>query len=58
MESWTPTSGSDGPDAELWADAAWVEGRTAELMAGGVEWRPGAPDCSAASAPPVWPRHW
>jgi len=31
-------------DAELWDDAAWVEGRTAELMAGGVEWRPGAPE--------------
>ena len=30
-------------EAELRADAAWVEGRTAELMAGGVEWRPGAP---------------
>ena len=31
-------------EAELWADAAWVEGRTAELMAGGVAWRPGAPE--------------
>ena len=29
-------------DAELWDDAAWVEGRTAELMAGGIAWRPGA----------------
>jgi HAD superfamily hydrolase (TIGR01509 family) len=29
-------------EAELWADAAWVEGRTAELMAGGIAWRPGA----------------
>jgi HAD superfamily hydrolase (TIGR01509 family) len=29
-------------EAELWADAAWVEDRTAELMAGGIAWRPGA----------------
>ena len=29
-------------EAELRADAAWVEGRTAELMAGGIAWRPGA----------------
>jgi HAD superfamily hydrolase (TIGR01509 family) len=31
-------------EAELHADAVWVEERTAELMAGGVEWRPGAPE--------------
>ena len=31
-------------EAELWADAAWVEARTAELMADGVAWRPGAPE--------------
>jgi HAD superfamily hydrolase (TIGR01509 family) len=31
-------------DAELRADAAWVEDRTAELMAGGIAWRPGAAD--------------
>jgi HAD superfamily hydrolase (TIGR01509 family) len=31
-------------EAELQADAAWVESRTAELMAGGVAWRPGAPE--------------
>jgi HAD superfamily hydrolase (TIGR01509 family) len=31
-------------EAELHADAAWVERRTAELMAGGVAWRPGAPE--------------
>jgi HAD superfamily hydrolase (TIGR01509 family) len=31
-------------EAELQADAAWVEARTAELMADGVEWRPGAPE--------------
>jgi HAD superfamily hydrolase (TIGR01509 family) len=31
-------------EAELRTDAAWVEGRTAELMADGVEWRPGAPE--------------
>ncbi len=31
-------------EAELWADAAWVEARTAELLADGVAWRPGAPD--------------
>jgi HAD superfamily hydrolase (TIGR01509 family) len=31
-------------EAELVADAAWVEARTAELMAGGVAWRPGAPE--------------
>ena len=31
-------------EAELRKDAAWVEARTAELMAGGVEWRPGAPE--------------
>jgi HAD superfamily hydrolase (TIGR01509 family) len=31
-------------EAELRHDAAWVEGRTAELMADGVEWRPGAPE--------------
>jgi len=31
-------------EAELRADADWVEGRTAELMAGGVAWRPGAPE--------------
>ena len=31
-------------EAELRQDAAWVEARTAELMAGGVEWRPGAPE--------------
>jgi HAD superfamily hydrolase (TIGR01509 family) len=29
-------------EAELHADAGWVEERTAALMAGGVEWRPGA----------------
>ena len=29
-------------EAELQADAAWVERRTGELMAGGIEWRPGA----------------
>jgi HAD superfamily hydrolase (TIGR01509 family) len=31
-------------EAELAADAAWVEARTAELMARGVAWRPGAPE--------------
>ena len=31
-------------EVELWADAARVEDRTAELMADGVEWRPGAPE--------------
>ncbi|TFV82761.1 HAD family phosphatase [Blastococcus sp. CT_GayMR16] len=31
-------------EAELQADAAWVESRTAELMADGVAWRPGAPE--------------
>jgi HAD superfamily hydrolase (TIGR01509 family) len=31
-------------EVELQADAAWVEVRTAELMAGGVAWRPGAPE--------------
>ncbi len=31
-------------EAELVADAAWVEARTAELLAGGVAWRPGAPE--------------
>jgi HAD superfamily hydrolase (TIGR01509 family) len=31
-------------EAELRTDAAWVEGRTAVLMAGGIEWRPGAPE--------------
>jgi beta-phosphoglucomutase-like phosphatase (HAD superfamily) len=38
-------------EAELREDAAWVEDRTAELMADGVK-------CSAASVPPDWPRHW
>jgi HAD superfamily hydrolase (TIGR01509 family) len=31
-------------EAELQADAGWVESRTAELMAGGISWRPGAPE--------------
>jgi HAD superfamily hydrolase (TIGR01509 family) len=31
-------------EAELHADAVWVEQRTAELMADGVEWRRGAPE--------------
>jgi HAD superfamily hydrolase (TIGR01509 family) len=31
-------------DAELQADADWVEERTAGLMADGVAWRPGAPE--------------
>lgn len=31
-------------ETELLADAAWVEARTAELLAGGVSWRPGAPE--------------
>jgi HAD superfamily hydrolase (TIGR01509 family) len=31
-------------ETELQADAAWVESRTAELMAGGVAWCPGAPE--------------
>src|SRR3954452_8021818 len=31
-------------DAELQADADWVEDRTARLMADGVAWRPGAPE--------------
>ena len=30
------------------ADARWVEDRTAELMAGGVDWRPGARELVAA----------
>jgi HAD superfamily hydrolase (TIGR01509 family) len=30
-------------EAELQADVAWVERRTADLMAAGVAWRPGAP---------------
>ena len=29
---------------ELWADARWVEERTAELMGAGISWRPGAAD--------------
>jgi beta-phosphoglucomutase-like phosphatase (HAD superfamily) len=44
-------------EAELQADAAWVEARTAELMADGVECARVRPNCSAASAPPGWPRH-
>jgi HAD superfamily hydrolase (TIGR01509 family) len=31
-------------EAELHADAVWVEQRTSELMTGGVEWRAGAPE--------------
>jgi beta-phosphoglucomutase-like phosphatase (HAD superfamily) len=31
-------------ESELQADAAWVEARTAELMAGGVAWCAGAPE--------------
>jgi HAD superfamily hydrolase (TIGR01509 family) len=34
--------GIDRTEAELRADAAWVEGRTAELMGDGILWRPGA----------------
>jgi HAD superfamily hydrolase (TIGR01509 family) len=29
-------------EEQLWADARWVEDRTAELMAAGISWRPGA----------------
>src|SRR4029453_4423559 len=36
--------GARRTEAELRADAAWVEARTAELMADGVAWRPGAPE--------------
>ena len=31
-------------ETDLRADAAWVEGRVAELMADGVQWCPGAPE--------------
>jgi HAD superfamily hydrolase (TIGR01509 family) len=31
-------------EAELQADATWVEDRTAQLLAGGITWRPGAPE--------------
>jgi HAD superfamily hydrolase (TIGR01509 family) len=31
-------------EPDLRSDAAWVEDRTAELMARGIEWRPGAPE--------------
>jgi HAD superfamily hydrolase (TIGR01509 family) len=31
-------------EAELHADAHWVEQRTAELMSAGIEWRAGAPE--------------
>ena len=31
-------------ETDLQTDAAWVEGRVAELMADGVQWRPGAPE--------------
>jgi HAD superfamily hydrolase (TIGR01509 family) len=36
--------GIERTEAQLHADAVWVEQRTAELMAGGIEWRPGAPE--------------
>ena len=35
-------------EAEMAADARWVEERTAQLMAGGIEWRPGARELVAA----------
>jgi HAD superfamily hydrolase (TIGR01509 family) len=35
-------------DSETLADARWVTERTADLMAGGVEWRPGARDLLTA----------
>jgi HAD superfamily hydrolase (TIGR01509 family) len=31
-------------EADLLADAAWVEHRTAQLLAEGITWRPGAPE--------------
>jgi HAD superfamily hydrolase (TIGR01509 family) len=34
--------GVDRDDDQLMADAGWVEQRTAELMAAGIPWRPGA----------------
>jgi HAD superfamily hydrolase (TIGR01509 family) len=35
-------------EAELQADARWVENRAAELMAGGIAWQPGARDLVVA----------
>ena len=54
--SCTPTSAWSAPRTQLQADAAWVEDRTAELMAGGVSGGPGRRSCSAASARPAWHR--
>ena len=36
--------GIERTEAEAYADAAWVTDRSAELLAGNVEWRPGARD--------------
>ena len=44
METLHADLGVQRTEAELQADAAWVEARTAELMAAGVAWRPGAPE--------------
>jgi len=44
METLHADLGIRRTEDELQADAAWVESRTAELMAGGVAWRPGAPE--------------
>src|SRR4051812_9821064 len=35
-------------EEELQADATWVEDRTAELMAGGIRWQPGAAELLVA----------
>ncbi len=36
--------GIERTEAEAYADAAWVTDRSAELLAGDIEWRPGARD--------------
>src|SRR5690348_4346134 len=40
--------GLDRSEDELLADARWVEDRTAELMADGIHWMPGARDLLVA----------
>jgi HAD superfamily hydrolase (TIGR01509 family) len=44
METLHADLGVRRTEAELQADGAWVEARTAQLMGAGVAWRPGAPE--------------